>query len=111
MENVKRLFVCLAVFVVMTAMTGTLRAGDIEKIDINTATETELTQLEKIGPKIAARIVEYRQKNGNFEKPEDIMNVSGIGQKLFEANKDRIVTGKLEQKEVSTTKQASEKKK
>jgi len=112
MEKMKRVFVCLAVvFTVMTAMTATIQAGDTQQVDINTATEKELTQLDKIGPAIAARIVEYRQKNGPFQKPEDIMNVSGIGQKIFESNKDRIVVGKPAQKEAEPAKEASEKKK
>lgn len=111
MEKTKQVFVWFAVFVAIMAMAGTLQAGDIEKIDINTATEKELIQLDKIGPAIAARIVEYRLKNGNFEKPEDIMNVSGIGPKIFESNKDRILTGKPAQKEASAAKQTSEKKK
>jgi competence protein ComEA len=112
MEKMKRLFVvCLAVFAVMTAMAGTLQAGDMEKVDINTATEKELTQLDKIGPAIAARIIEYRQKNGPFQNLEDIMNVSGIGQKIFESNKDRIAIGKPAEKEIPATKKVSEKKK
>jgi len=47
-------------------------------------------ELKWIGPKLAQRIVEYREKNGPFEKPEDIMLVSGIGPRAWEANKDRI---------------------
>lgn len=51
-------------------------------ININTASAEELTKLKGIGEKIAARIVEYRQEKP-FEKIEDIMNVSGIGEKKF----------------------------
>lgn len=61
------------------------------KIDINTATSQELESLPRIGPKIAQRIIEFRTQNGNFRKIEDIMKVKGIGQKLFEQIKDRIV--------------------
>jgi competence protein ComEA len=35
--------------------------------------------------------VEFREKNGPFKKTEDLMNVPGIGQKIVEKNKDRIV--------------------
>ena len=52
-------------------------------ININTASAEELTKLKGIGEKIATRIVEYRQEKP-FEKIEDIMNVSGIGEKKFE---------------------------
>ncbi len=52
-------------------------------INLNTATVTELEELPGVGPAIAARIVEYRQKNNGFKKLEDVMNVRGIGEKLF----------------------------
>jgi competence protein ComEA len=52
-------------------------------VNINTATATELEALPGIGPATAARIIEYRQKNGSFKKVEDLMNVRGIGEKTF----------------------------
>ena len=52
-------------------------------ININTASATELEALPGIGAKTAARIVEYRQKNGPFKKIEDLMNVRGVGEKNF----------------------------
>ena len=61
-----------------------------EKINLNTATLEELMTLERIGPKYAQRIIDYRETNGPFEKIEDIMKVKGIGLKTFEANKDRL---------------------
>jgi len=61
-----------------------------EKINLNTATLEELMTLERIGPKYAQRIIDYRETYGPFEKIEDIMKVKGIGPKTFEANKDKI---------------------
>jgi len=61
-----------------------------EKINLNTATLEELMTLDRIGPKYAQRIIDYRDTNGPFEKIEDIMKVKGIGPKTFEANKDKI---------------------
>ncbi len=61
------------------------------KININTATIGELDNLPGIGPVIAQRVVEYRQEKGNFKKIEDIKNVKGIGEKIFENIKDLIV--------------------
>ena len=61
-----------------------------EKINLNTATLEELMTLDRIGPKYAQRIIDYRETYGPFEKIEDIMKVKGIGQKTFEANKDKI---------------------
>lgn len=59
------------------------------KININTANLEELTVLDGIGPVTAEKIIEYR-KSKPFEKLEDIMNVSGIGEKKFEAIKNHI---------------------
>jgi competence protein ComEA len=52
-------------------------------VNINTASAAELQGLPGIGAKTAARIVEYRTKNGPFKKPEDLMNVRGVGEKNF----------------------------
>jgi competence protein ComEA len=52
-------------------------------VDINKATESELTTLPGIGENKARQIVEYRQSNGSFSSIEDIKNVSGIGDGIF----------------------------
>ena len=52
-------------------------------INLNTATQAQLETLPGIGAKAAQRILEFRQKNGNFKKVEDLMNVKGIGEKAF----------------------------
>src|SRR5215472_4708732 len=52
-------------------------------VNINSASNAELESLPGIGPATAARIIEYRQKNGPFRKIEDLMNVRGIGEKSF----------------------------
>ena len=61
-----------------------------EKLNINSADEAELTLLPGIGDTLAAAIVQYRQENGDFAAVEDIMNVSGIGEKRFENIRDYI---------------------
>jgi competence protein ComEA len=58
-----------------------LAAG--QTININTASETDLTQLPGVGPSLARRIVEYRAANGPFQLPDDLQNVSGIGASKF----------------------------
>ena len=65
-------------------------AEDSQKININTALGDELVQLKGIGPKKAAKIIEFRETHGPFEQPEDLIKVPGIGPKTFEANKHRI---------------------
>ncbi len=62
-----------------------------EKININTADISELMQLEEIGEKKALAIIEYREKNGRFRTPEEITNVSGIGEGILAKNIDRII--------------------
>ena len=60
-----------------------------ELININTASKEELMSLPNIGDKRADAIIEYRSAN-KFEKIEDIKNVTGIGDKFYEALKDLI---------------------
>jgi competence protein ComEA len=59
-------------------------------VNINTASAADLEGLPGIGAKTAARIVEYRQKNGPFKKIEELMNVRGIGEKNFLKLKPQI---------------------
>ena len=60
------------------------------KININTATAEQLTELNGIGEVKANDIIEYRNNFGNFISLEEIMNVKGIGEKTFEKIKDYI---------------------
>jgi|LSQX01.2.fsa_nt_gb competence protein ComEA len=60
------------------------------KININTSTAEELDLLPGIGPSTATKIITYRQKNGEFKKIEDIMEVSGIGESKFDSIRDYI---------------------
>lgn len=85
----KAVTLCLVIGVVV-ALALPLWAEEAAKININKASVAELMNLKGIGPEYAERIVEYRDKHGSFEKVEDIMSVSGIGLKTFEAIKDLI---------------------
>ena len=60
------------------------------KININTATISELVTLSGIGEGTAIKIIDYREKNGQFKSIEDIKNVSGIGDAKYESIKDYI---------------------
>lgn len=65
-----------------------LAAG--QKININTASEAELTSLPGVGPSTAQKIVEHRAVNGPFTKIEDIMKVKGIGKAKFAKMQDHL---------------------
>jgi len=56
-----------------------MRKERLAPIEINTATTEELQQLDGIGPALAARIAEFRGKNGPFRRMEDLLLVKGIG--------------------------------
>ena len=61
-----------------------------DKINLNTATLEQLDSLPGIGPSKAQAIIDYREKESIFTKPEDIKKVSGIGDKTYEQIKDMI---------------------
>jgi competence protein ComEA len=59
------------------------KATAASPVNLNTASTDDLRTLPNVGAATAARIIEYRQKNGGFKKIEDVMNVKGIGEKSF----------------------------
>ena len=61
-----------------------------EKVNINTASQTELETLPGIGPATSSKIISYRQENGKFKSIEDIKEVSGIGDAKYENIKELI---------------------
>lgn len=67
--------------------TGAVPGG---KVNLNTATEEQLESLPRVGPAMAAKILAWRTQNGRFTSIEDLMNVSGIGQKTFDGLKDLV---------------------
>lgn len=60
------------------------------KVNINSATQTELETLPGIGPSTALKIINYRKEKGKFNKIEDIKNVNGIGESKFNKIKEFI---------------------
>lgn len=61
------------------------------KVNINTADIKELMKLPGVGEKTAEKIIDYRKKNGDFKKAEDIKKVKGIGDKTFQKMEKMIV--------------------
>lgn len=59
-------------------------------VNINQASATELARLPRVGPKLAERIVEHRTQHGAFKRAEDLMEVKGVGEKMFASLKPYV---------------------
>lgn len=70
-----------------TDVSGTLP----DKIDINSADAEQLQQLPGVGPVLAQRIIAWREENGSYLIPEDLLAVEGIGLATLEGLRDMIV--------------------
>lgn len=64
-----------------------------EQVDINTATAEELETVPGIGPATAARIIEWRETQGRFERLEDLLNIRGIGTRTLERLRPYLKVG------------------
>lgn len=60
------------------------------QISLNRASQLELEDLPGVGPALAQRMIDWRSANGGFKKKEDLLNISGIGDKLFAGLKDLV---------------------
>ena len=68
--------------------------ADAGPVDINTADAATIArELNGIGESRAKAIVEFREKNGRFASPDDVLKVSGIGPQVLKLNRDNIRTG------------------
>ncbi|BCL74514.1 hypothetical protein JHS3_02500 [Jeongeupia sp. HS-3] len=90
----------LAAFVGMFLLCASVFAA----VDLNTATEQQLEGLNGIGPTKAKAIVDYRNKNGAFKSPEDIMKVPGIKEGTFNKIKGEVSVGGKVAAPAATTK-------
>ena len=59
-------------------------------INLNTATERELMTLDGVGEVMARKIVEYREQNGPFRRPQEIIIIDGFSERKYRAISDRI---------------------
>ncbi len=71
---------------------GNLTQSQPMKININKASKEELETLSGVGPSKAEAIINHREEEGLFKSVEDILNVTGIGEKMYEKIKDEIST-------------------
>ena len=69
-------------------------AAPAEVTDLNRATAPELDRLPGIGPVLARRIVEHRERHGPFRSPDELLGVPGIGPRLLERLRPHVSAGR-----------------
>ena len=89
MRNEKKIAACFA-FALLALAALPIMAAD-GKVNINSAEPDDLALLPRVGAVVAQRIVDFRDENGRFSQPEDLMLVEGIGERTFELIEPWIV--------------------
>jgi len=92
MKKMKTLGVCFLFLLVVVFTFSPATVFSAAKINLNTATVAELTQLSGIGAKTAQKIVEYRLQH-KFKSVDELTKVKGIGEKALAKFKDQITVG------------------
>ena len=82
----------LSLMVVLFLSVGSAFAAD--KVDLNTATKSELLMLPGVGDSTADAIIMYREQNGSFKSVDDLDNVKGIGDKKMEKLAGQVTVSK-----------------
>ncbi|MFW6120022.1 MAG: ComEA family DNA-binding protein [Petrotogales bacterium] len=85
LNNIKNL-----IHIENSGISSVVNTSQEERININIADKNVLKKLPGIGDVLAQRIVDYRNHNGLFSSKEEIMNISGIGEKTFESIRELI---------------------
>jgi competence protein ComEA len=85
--------VVMATLLAATPSVAAGKSAPTEKVDLNAATVEQLTALPGVGPKLAARIIEYREQAGRFRSAEELLNVKGIGEKNFKKIEQWLTVG------------------
>src|SRR5262245_837740 len=73
----------LALFPALAATASDVGDASGKKVNINQASSTQIALLPRVGAKQADRIIEYRKAHGQFAQVEELMEVKGVGEKLF----------------------------
>ncbi|PIE71041.1 MAG: topoisomerase [Deltaproteobacteria bacterium] len=106
-----RFYACAAVLMMLVLFSASSFAAEGAKIDLNTASVETLAELKYVGEKLAERIVQYRTNVGAFKKVDDLTAVKGIGPKILNANRDRLmVSPSVSKKRAAPKKKAVSKK-
>ena len=97
-----RRIVAAALAIVMAGLLSTgvafadAKPAPASKVNLNTATADQLATLPGVGSKLAARILEHRQKAGAFKSVQELMNVKGIGEKNFDKIQAHVTLGEAQ---------------
>lgn len=70
---------------------GQSGAGPAQPVNLNSATEEQLTALDGVGPKTAQKIIQYREEHGGFKSIDELLEVTGIGPAKFEQIRGQVV--------------------
>ena len=96
-----------SLMVVFLMLTGSAYAG--ERLNLNTASASQLQTLDGIGKKTAAAIVAYRKEHGKFKSIKDLKHVKGIGKKRLEKIKDKLKVSKSKHEKKKSKERKSDK--
>lgn len=84
--RVKSIIICLGLLLSLAFALSAFSA-ETEKININTATQSELAALPEVGPDLAKAIVEYREINGDFTATDQLLEIEGVD----EAKREKLL--------------------
>ena len=82
MQSRHRIAVLTGLAILLLTTTAVLASEGV--VNINTASESQLMLLPRVGPSLAKKIVDYRSSNGEFKAPEELVMVPGVGDKTYE---------------------------
>jgi competence protein ComEA len=93
----RTLALAFAVVALLAGATSALAADEAaapakKVVNINQASTDELARLPRVGPSLAGKIVAHRSQNGPFKRTEDLMEVKGIGEKMYAVLKPYLTT-------------------
>jgi competence protein ComEA len=79
----QRIAALLGLAILVLTTTGAALASE-GVVNINTASESQLMLLPRVGPSLAKKIIEHRQANGEFKSPDELVLVPGVGDRSYE---------------------------